>query len=152
MTRVIDLDAGGIEFTDPVIFTDALMQDVTDDLVEISLGSWVAPLAWLTPDTVAHPATDSVSAQLLIGDDLKPAPGDYWVWVRLTDSPGRIPRRAINRTRVVNSGSANWPPVGLIVTGSGVLSGVGDLLDVDGIISSSDSSLADVGGIISYAA
>lgn len=102
--KVIDLDAGAIELSDPIVFTDALMQDITDDQVEISLGTYAAPGDWVVPDSITRPTDDSVSAQMLIGGDLKPAAGDYWAWMRLTDNPERIPRRGINRVRVVNSG------------------------------------------------
>lgn len=104
MTQIVDIDAGGIELTLPIFFTDTKMSDITDDQVEVSLGTYAAPTDWVTPDSITRPTDDSVSAQLLIGGDLKPAAGDYWVWMRLTDDPERIPRRGINRVRVVNSG------------------------------------------------
>lgn len=113
----IDLTAGAIEYTWPTTITELTGEDISADVLQISLGSQGAPGTWVTPDKTATgtitaltfrdlnpgiplpPATTDttvlhwVSAQMLIGSDPVPALGDYYPWIRLADNPEVVPRR-----------------------------------------------------------
>ena len=89
----IRLSAGAIEYTRPLTITETTGKDITEATVQLSLGSYDAPGEWRTPDTDTSPSTSSRTVQLLIGDDLKPSAGSYWLWSRVGDTPEVIPRR-----------------------------------------------------------
>lgn len=94
--RVIDLANGAVEnlWLD---YEDAERQNITADPVSISLGSYDTPGVWHAADLVEqNGAVWQVRAALLIGGSLTYPPGQYWAWVRLTDSPEIIPKRAGN--------------------------------------------------------
>lgn len=89
----IRLSAGAIEYTRPLTITETTGKDISSATVVLSLGTYDEPGDWLTPDTDTAPSTSSRTVQLLIGDDLKPAEGSYWLWSKVGDTPEVIPRR-----------------------------------------------------------
>jgi len=126
----IDLSAGAVEFTYPRTITETSGEDISGDPVEVSLGSWTEPGEWVTPDrltrgtiTVLEYRTSTgktphgqdgaaladdvllhwVAVQLMIGDSVKPADGDYWLWTRISPSPEVVPRRTSGRITIINS-------------------------------------------------
>lgn len=94
--RVIDLANGAVEYL-WIDFEDAERHDITTDAVSISLGSYETPGVWHTADLVQqHGELWQIRAALLIGGSLTYPPGQYRAWVRVTDSPEVIPKRADN--------------------------------------------------------
>lgn len=94
--RTIDLTNGAIEYL-WIDFQDAEKQDITTDPVTISLGSYDTPGAWHTANLVQqNGAVWKIRAALLIGSSLTYPVGIYYAWVRVTDLPEIIPKRADN--------------------------------------------------------
>lgn len=94
--RVIDLANGASEYL-WLDYEDAEHNDITGDPVAISLGSYDTPGVWHPADLVEQNGKVwQVRAAILIGGSLTYPPGQYWAWVRLTDSPEVIPKRAGN--------------------------------------------------------
>jgi len=94
--RTIDLTNGAVEYL-WVDFEDAEKHNITTSLVSISLGSYDTPGTWHTADLVQqNGAVWKIRAGLLIGASLTYPPGQYWAWVRVSDTPEIIPKRAGN--------------------------------------------------------
>jgi hypothetical protein len=94
--RTIDCANGAVEYL-WLDFADAEQQDVTADPVAISLGTYETPGTWHPADLVEpNGAVWKIRAALLIGSTLTYPPGIYTAWVRVTDSPEVIPKRADN--------------------------------------------------------
>ena len=94
MTQTINLTAGAVEYTWPLTITETTGKDITATTIRLCLGSYTAPGdTWLTPDTDTTDGTSSRVVQLLIGDELKPEAGNFWLWSKVTDAPETVPRR-----------------------------------------------------------
>lgn len=105
--QTIDLTAGAVEMTLPRTITETSGEDISNDPVVVSLGSWTEPGAWVTPDRLTRGTTEVgdvlqhwVVVQLLIGGTLKPQVGDYWLWTKITDDPEVVPRRTSGRITI----------------------------------------------------
>lgn len=111
MTQVIDLDAGAIEYTNAVVLTGD--DTLSGDTVEVGIGGYQSEgVTWFPsadPSALVTVTGPVASAQLLLGSVILPAGADWWTWIRLTDNPEVVPRRSINRVRIVNSGTSNLP-------------------------------------------
>lgn len=97
MTQEINTSqaAGGREYTWATTITAD--HDIHADTVQVSLGSYAEPGTWVAPST--DPAQSNPNQRvvsLLIDNEI--APGDYWLWVRITDSPEIVPRRGAKIT------------------------------------------------------
>lgn len=93
-TQTIDLSAGAVEYTYPLTITESTGKDISADTITLSLGTYDAPGQWQAPDT--DPPQDTTSqrvVQLLVGADLKPDLGTYYLWSLVNDGPERVPRR-----------------------------------------------------------
>lgn len=108
-TQTIRVAAGEVEYTWPEVLTETSGADISGDTVQMCLGSYTAPGAFVTPDRVDHPAVSSVSVALLIGVDYRPAAGTYWVWVKITDAP-EVPLRRGHRVIIDAAGPIVVPP------------------------------------------
>lgn len=93
-------------YTWPGVFTSSV-NDLTGDLMEVSLGTEDAPATWVPstdPSVIAsytplnQLGVSTASVSLLVDNTV--ALGFYWVWVRLTDHPEVVPA-AIGRVQVV---------------------------------------------------
>jgi hypothetical protein len=94
--RVIDCANGAIEYL-TVDIEDRNREDITGDVIKLSLGTWETPGVWHTADLVEEDgAVWKVKASLLIGSSLTYPPGTYWAWSSLADSPELIPQRSTN--------------------------------------------------------
>lgn len=91
----------GPEYTYPRTITETTGKDISTDTVRLSLGTWDAPGTWVAP-TVDTAQTDHATrvVQLLL-DNTTPA-GDYWLWVKVTDSPETPVRRTDGRITIIN--------------------------------------------------
>lgn len=98
--QYIYTSAGAVEYTLPTIVTETTGKNITADIVQVSLGTYADPGVWQSPDVKTSPTPSSVSVQILIGASLNPAPGHYYVWVKLTDSPEVPARRGPGRVVV----------------------------------------------------
>jgi hypothetical protein len=100
--QTIDLTGGGKEFTLPVRATELSGKDISLDVVRLGLGDPVRAAPRYVPDTLVHGtelSDDGVllhwaEASLLIGVSLIPALGTYWVYIKVSDTPEEVPRRA----------------------------------------------------------
>lgn len=93
-SQTIDLSAGAVEYTFPLVIQEQNGKDISADTITLSLGTYDAPGDWQTPDT--DPPQDTTSqrvVQLLVGATLKPSPGTYYLWSSVSDSPEQVPRR-----------------------------------------------------------
>lgn len=90
MSQTVNVTAGATEYTWPLTLTEVNGVDISADTVQISLGSYDQPGDWTAP-VADHPTTSSVTVKLLIDDSVDV--GEYWVWVKITDSPEIVPRR-----------------------------------------------------------
>lgn len=112
--KTINFDDGAIEYIDPPVLLTA-DHDISTDTIEVGLGGWDSVDEWIPssdPDVLtSRPLNQSVQATLLLGGDRRPAEGDYWLRVRLTDNPEVVPAKSVERVRILNSGVVNWPPV-----------------------------------------
>lgn len=93
--QTIDVTAGAVEYTWPIVVRELNGADISAVTIEVSFGSSAAPDTWQTPD-VDDPQADAATrvVQILIGDTLAPDAGDdYYLWVRITDAPEVVPRR-----------------------------------------------------------
>jgi|SRR5882757_4339755 len=94
--RVIDLANNAVEYL-WVDYEDAEHNDITGDAVAISLGSYETPGVWHAADLVQqNGAVWKIRAGLLIGASLTYPLGQYRAWIKVTDSPEIIPKRADN--------------------------------------------------------
>jgi hypothetical protein len=96
MAQTIDIRTvtGGREYTWPLTITETTGEDITGDLIQLSLGTLDAPGEWKAPDTdTSSDDGASRTVQLLVGDTLRPPSNAYWLWSRVTDSPEVVPRR-----------------------------------------------------------
>lgn len=80
--------------------------DITADTVDVALGTLTEPGIWQAPDsrnTTSDPVKGvyTVAVAMLIGGTVKPAAGDYWLWVRLHDGTQVIPAITTGRIRIV---------------------------------------------------
>lgn len=92
-TQTIDLTNGALEYTYPLTITDRNGKDIHADTIALSLGTTTTPGTWQAPDTdVASADKASRTVQLLVGSGLVPAPGTYWLWSKISDSPEIAPR------------------------------------------------------------
>lgn len=100
--QTIPLSAGAVEYTLPRTISSST--DLTGDTVDVSLGTFDAPGAWVSPDvrtTSSAGGVFTVTVKLLIGTTLRPGAGDYWLWVRLHDAPEVLPERTPGRIRII---------------------------------------------------
>lgn len=94
--RTIDLSNGAIEYV-WVDFEDSQRHDITADPVSVALGTFDVPGTWHPADLVeGNGAVYKIRAGLLIGSALTYPAGLYYAWVRVTDTPEVIPKRADN--------------------------------------------------------
>lgn len=94
MTQVIMVSSGAIEFTWPVTIIEANGQDISQDAIKVSLGSYASPDVWLEPDADdAQEIKSQRVIQLLIGDVLRPEKGTYYLWSQVGDGPETVIRR-----------------------------------------------------------
>lgn len=107
MTQRINLTAGATEYTWPVTITETNGADISGGLVQIALGSYTDPGPWRIPDVITRPTPSSATVKMLLGNGA-PTAGTYYVWVRVTDTPEVVPRRA-HRVEVTGT-SATGPP------------------------------------------
>lgn len=92
MTQTVLVTDAAIEYTWPTTLTELAGADISGDAVAIGLGTWTDPPAvWADNPVITHPTPSSVTVQMLIDSSI--APGTYYVWVRVTDSPEIVPRR-----------------------------------------------------------
>lgn len=93
MSQIINVSGGAIEFTWPITITETTGLDISSDEILVNLGSFLSPVgAWYTPKLL-RPTRDSGTFRLLIGKDVVPAAGDYYIWISVQDSPELIIRR-----------------------------------------------------------
>lgn len=88
-TQTIAASIGAVEYTWPFTITETTGKDISGDAAQISLGTYAAPGPWVT-GVVTRPTPASVVVKLLVSGV---APGTYYVWGRVTDSPEVVPRR-----------------------------------------------------------
>lgn len=93
MNQTISISAGAVEYTYPLTITETTGKDISHATIQLSLGSYTAPGTWQTPDTDTTPVVSQRVVQMLVGDTLKPPPGDYFLWSRVTDTPEIAPRQ-----------------------------------------------------------
>ena len=94
--RIIDCANGAVEYL-TIDIEDRNRQDITGDVIKISLGTFETPGGLHTADlVVADGAVWKVKASLLIGSTLTYPAGTYWAWSLLADSPELIPQRSTN--------------------------------------------------------
>lgn len=96
MPQTVAVSQGAIEYTWPTTITATDGDDITGDTVAVSLGTYTAPGAWQAPDTITHPTPSSVVVQILVG--AATPTGSYYLWVKVSDSPEVVPRRAAKIT------------------------------------------------------
>lgn len=97
-TQTIRVTSGAAEYTWPVTITEATGKDISGDVVRVSLapspGGYTAAGTWVPPSVDAAQANHATRVvQLLV--DSTTAAGVYWLWVKVTDSPEQVPRRAL---------------------------------------------------------
>jgi hypothetical protein len=114
MPQTVNIDAGEREYVDPPQLITAT-SDISTDTVEIGLGSWsTVPATWLPSSNAAvlltRPATTQIQVTMLVGNTIRPASGDYWLYTRLTDTGGEvlIQKSTYRRVTVVNTGTVNY--------------------------------------------
>jgi hypothetical protein len=93
MTQTVLVSQGAVEYSWPVTVRETTGDDISADPVRLSLGTYTEPGTWVIP-AVDEPQTDTSTrvAQMLI--DATVPPGTYHLWVRVTDTPEVVPRRA----------------------------------------------------------
>lgn len=93
--QTIRLSAGALEYTFPLTITEKTGKDISGDTITLSLGTFNAPGdTWLTPDVDQPQDVKSQRVvQLYIGTTVKPDPGVYFLWSKVTDTPEVSPRR-----------------------------------------------------------
>lgn len=94
--QTIDLTLGEVRYTFPRTVTaaprpDGTPTDITTDQVLVALGTSRQPGAWIAPDVIEHSSPSTVVVQLLVGGTLKPDPGTYRLWVKISDDPEIVP-------------------------------------------------------------
>lgn len=97
MKQIINVSLGAAEYTQPVTITESNGANISGDSVQISLGSYNAPGAWVN-GVLTRPSISSATIKMLVDNSV--SPGVYYVWVKVTDTPEIAPRRAL-RVEVV---------------------------------------------------
>ncbi len=97
-TILTSAPAGAVEYTWPLTVTEATGKDISGDTVLVSLGTYAEPGTWAAPDVITRPTPSSVVVQKLIDNTV--TPGIHWLWIVISDSPERVPRRG-DRVTVV---------------------------------------------------
>lgn len=91
--QVINLTAGAMEYTWPLTLVEVTGKDISGVPILLSLGTYSEPGAWQSPDVdEAQSVKSQRVVQMLVGGTLKPAPGTYYVWSKVTDNPEIVPR------------------------------------------------------------
>lgn len=90
-TQTIAVSNGATEYTWPVTVTETTGKDISGDTVQVSLGTYGAPGTW-TSGVLTRPTASSATVKLLVTNTV--TPGTYYVWVKVSDSPEIVPRRA----------------------------------------------------------
>jgi hypothetical protein len=121
--QTINLSAGAVEDTYPRTITETTGEDTSADPVFVALAPWGGALTWVAPSTLTRSTTTvaeynatnpaellalpdatvlhQTTVALLIGDTLKPAPGNFYLWTKVTDAPEVVPRMSPGRITIV---------------------------------------------------
>ena len=117
--QTVSFDVGEREWVPnrPLVMTATI--DIPTVTVALGLGGYdektEAPTTWVTAPNAAvqtdKPSTKSVEGQMFLGDTIRPAAGDWWVYMRVTLPSGEevVGRYRYERVRIVNSGIVNYP-------------------------------------------
>jgi hypothetical protein len=92
MTRVILKSAGATEQVGGTI-TEKTGKDLTSTVVQISLGSEQRPGTWTTPSVNVLGPANVRKVTMLVGVTPDTPKGEYWAWVKITDTPEIITLR-----------------------------------------------------------
>lgn len=95
--REIRTSSGAIQYL-AVLLTETSGKNISGDTYELSLGAYDTPGTWFAP-TVEIVTTSQVRVKALVGagQTINPAPGTYWLWYRVTDTPEVDPERVDER-------------------------------------------------------
>lgn len=99
MTREILKSTGATEQVGGTI-TEKNGKDLTSTTVEISLGSELRPGTWTTPSVNILGPVNVRKVTMLVGATPNTPKGEYWVWVKITDTPEIITRRFPQKIQV----------------------------------------------------
>lgn len=95
--QTIRVSSGAAERTFPVTITEDTGEDISAKVVMMSLApapdGYFTARTWVTP-SVDTPQTDHATRVVQLLVDSSTAVGVYWVWVKVTDTPEIVPRRA----------------------------------------------------------
>ena len=113
LPQIINFDQSEQEYGDPPLLLTA-DHDITGDSIEVGFGDWDSVDQWVPasdPDVLVTQVTSqSVQATILFGRTYRPAAGDYWMRVRLTDSPEvLVAKSTYQRVRIINTGTVTPP-------------------------------------------
>lgn len=99
--QTVYVTAGGPEYCYPRTITETTGKDISGDPVTVGLGGYNDPPASMVTPTVDEQGSTSASrvVQLLIDNTVTPA--NYWLWVKVTDSPEAPIRRTDGRITVI---------------------------------------------------
>lgn len=89
---------GGREYVGLTLSSDL---DISADAVQLSLGSWATPGTWHSPSLDDHGQLNRTVA-LLVGGDVTPTVGSYYVWMKLPDSPEVVVMRYSGNTILID--------------------------------------------------
>lgn len=90
MSRTIFVTSGAVEYLWADV-QELSQQDLSSDVVQISLGTAQGAGTWSTPDVVQFPTVGAARVGVLIGQTITPVAGSYTVWVQFGDSPETVP-------------------------------------------------------------
>lgn len=88
--QVINVSVGGAEYVWPFPITEIKGKVISGDAVSVSLGHYQAPGAWVA-GTVTWPTSSTALVSLWIDGTV--APGSYYLWVKVVDTPEVVIRR-----------------------------------------------------------
>lgn len=114
MSQEVNIDAAEVEYCDPPILITA-DHDITADTIQVGLGSFTTPpVTWIDSSDpsvlINRPTPEQVQVTLLIGDTIRPATGDYWLYARVTDQPEDLIEKGVyRRVHIINTGSVTYP-------------------------------------------
>lgn len=108
MGQTIYVTDGFPEYCWPITVTEDNGADISSDPIRVAFAGYSDPPAfdspaWLTPVEVDSDAVNKRIVKVFVDaipDPVRPG-GRYWIWVRITDSPEKVPRRWRDSIRIV---------------------------------------------------
>lgn len=86
MSKTVYVTAGAEEYVGGTI-VEVTGKDISSDTIVVGLGKdyYTPPTDWVSPSAKIISAANKVLVKLIVEDGV--APGRYWFWARITDSP-----------------------------------------------------------------